>query len=260
MLENPWAKIVEEVDDLGNKQIFAESDADFLKELSSSEGYKKLDDQDKLNLNFYPLHYIGDIRNAKILVLSLNPGINDEYIKFYTSNDNDSYPQKIKKNLDFSEPSFFEFDFYTDGKEGYWRKLRELFPEEYDEKIKTIKNAGDTSKIDDFFNRNIALVEFFPYHSEKYSKKLRPLVNKVIKKEEYLSTQKFVFGIISERLKKKDVVVIIYRAIDEWMGAVEGLSDYDKVFVTTNPMNPSLKPKKLAKANYSKEILDVIER
>lgn len=258
MCENPWTKIVEEVDDLGNKQIFAEGDADFLKELMSSEGYKKLDDQDKLNLNFYPLHYIGDIRNAKILVLSLNPGINDEYIEFYTSND--CYQQKIKNNLDFSKPSFFEFDSYKD-KKGYWNKLRELFPEEYDKKINSMKEESlDTTEIDKFFTSNIALVEFFPYHSKVYKDKLVPLVNKVIKKEGYLSTQKFVFGIISERLKKKDVVVIIYRAIDEWMGAVEGLSDYDKVFVTTNPMNPSLKPKKLAKANYSKEILDVIER
>ncbi|NEW66080.1 hypothetical protein H1220_04495 [Carnobacteriaceae bacterium zg-84] len=260
MLKNPWKDIVEEINDSGNKQIFAADDKTFLDNLRSREEYEKLNDKYKLNLNVYPLHYIGDIKKAKILVLGLNPGVNDEYIEFYNTFD-ESYQKKIKRNLDFSEPRFFEFDSYKD-KQGYWKKLRTLFPEEYAQKIEFMKNSLDTSKIDGFFNKNIAVVEFFPYHSEAYNNKegLEPLVNKVIKEKGYLPTQKFVFEIISERLKKKDVVIIIYRAVSKWMDAVEGLSDYDKVFVTTNPQKPSLKIEKLVKANYGKEILEVIER
>ena len=71
-----------------------------------------------LKLDVYPQHFVGDIENASILILSLNPGYNDEYKELYDKNID--YQNTIKNNLELSNSRFHAFDLSTENNLGYW--------------------------------------------------------------------------------------------------------------------------------------------
>ena len=258
-----------------NKIYYAAKDEDFIFDLLDNEIYKNMDKgrdiekfgSIKLDLRVVPLHYIGDIENAKILILSLNPGIDKEYINFYidmleakTETDEKKYEDVIKDNLNFTKRKFFEFDYHHLQKKVYWSKLKVLFPKKYEEKIKKIRKGIDTTDLDKYFTRNIALVEFFPYHSQKYDRKLENLIDLYIKKKgEYLPSQKFVFRLIENRIREKDVTIVIARSKKKWMEAISGLSSYEKCFVCSNYRNPSFKKENLLKANDGDSVFNLIK-
>ncbi|UXR71751.1 MULTISPECIES: hypothetical protein [unclassified Staphylococcus] len=249
-MKNPWENIVEEA---GNN--YAEHDKAFLVDLINDDKYQNLDEVYKLDLGVIPLHYIGDIKSANVLVLSLNPSMSEEYRKNYA---NRNYAEVIQKNLTFEEPKFFEFDFYHE-KKGFWDKLEPLFKKQYNEKIEKMKSKEDTTSVDKYFTEKIALVEYFPYHSRKYSKGLDKLVNRMIKKHGYLFSQKFVFNIIKERLRKRDVTIIITRSRSEWMNAIPELSSYKRCYATSSSQSPSFKKENLLKVNCGQEVLDAFK-
>lgn len=59
----------------------------------------------------------------------------------------------------------------------------------------------------------------------------------------YLSS----FDIIKNRIKQKDVKIILTRSFKRWYEAIPELKNYENCFEVNNPSNPSLKPKNILK-------------
>jgi hypothetical protein len=264
--DNVWANLK-----TSETIIVAEKDRKYINDLLNNFNYDSFPKKEKLDFSVLPLHYIGDIEKSKILVLSLNPGIDEKYKKEYNEREKKglNFAKKIENNLNFNDPDFFEFDYYEVEKEGYWKRLRPLFAEEYDEMLrissKSLENKSERlNELKEFFTRIISLVEFFPYHSAKYNEYYDKLcING--KKKDYLPSQLFVFDIIKERINNEndDVLIIITRSHKKWIEAIPELATYDCCYILSNPQNPSFKPeniyKKKIEVNKGSEIIEKIK-
>lgn len=270
-MENPWIDTTSEIYD-GEKIIVATADLKYIKKLLNSKKYPPVDKVDddaneetkkeakekyKLRLNVYPQHFVGDIDNAEIIILSLNPGYSTEYYDAYKNSTNKNgtkYEQTIKENLEMEKPFFHAFELANESDLGYWGNKMKCWVEEYDKKDnKTIIES--LKKI----TENIALAEFFPYHSisyndmyDKLGKGTSPNSNRKIK--DYLPTQKFLFEKIKKRIDDKDdkddkVIIILTRSFAKWYEAIEGLRDYEYCYEVNNTRNFSLNPAQIYKVH-----------
>lgn len=279
-MENPWIDTTSKIYN-GEKIIVATADLKYIKKLLNSKKYPPVDKVDddaneetkkaakekyKLRLNVYPQHFVGDIDNAKIIILSLNPGYSTEYYDAYKNSTNKNgtkYEQTIKENLEMEKPFFHAFELANESDLGYWGNKMKCWVEEYDKKDnKTIIES--LKKI----TENIALAEFFPYHSisyndmyDKLGKGTSPNSNRKIK--DYLPTQKFLFEKIKKRIDDKDdkVIIILTRSFAKWYEAIEGLRDYEYCYEVNNTRNFSLNPAQIYKVHRESvedELKDII--
>ncbi|WP_288599420.1 hypothetical protein [uncultured Streptococcus sp.] len=267
-MENPWIDTTSEIYN-GEKIIVATADLKYIKKLLNSKKYPPVDKVDddadekikksakekyKLRLNVYPQHFVGDIDNAKIIILSLNPGYGTEYYNAYKNSINNNginYEQIIKENLEMKRPFFHAFELANESDLGYWGNKMKCWVEGYEKKdneeiIESLKKM----------TKDIALAEFFPYHSISYNdmynklgKGTSPNSNRKIK--DYLPTQKFLFEKIKKRIEDKNdkVIIILTRSFAKWYEAIEGLRDYKLCYEVNNTRNFSLNPAQIYKVH-----------
>ena len=267
-MENPWKNTTSEIYN-GEEIIVATADLKYIKKLLNSKKYPPVDKVDddanektkkaakekyKLRLNVYPQHFVGDIDNAKIIILSLNPGYSTEYYDAYkniTNKNGTNYEQIIKENLEMKRPSFHAFELANESDLGYWGNKMKCWVEGYDKKdneelIESLKKITE----------DIALAEFFPYHSisyndmyDKLGKSTSSNSNRKIK--DYLPTQKFLFEKIKKRIddKNDEVIIILTRSFAKWYEAIEGLRDYKHCYEVNNTRNFSLNPAQIYKVH-----------
>lgn len=270
-MENPWKNTTSEIYN-GEEIIVATADLKYIKKLLNSKKYPPVDPVDKvdddakgktkkaakekykLRLNVYPQHFVGDIDNAKIIILSLNPGYSTEYYDAYkniTNKNGTNYEQIIKENLEMKQPFFHAFELANESDLGYWGNKMKCWVEGYDKKdneelIESLKKITE----------DIALAEFFPYHSisyngmyDKLGKGTSPNSNRKIK--DYLPTQKFLFEKIKKRIddKNDEVIIILTRSFAKWYEAIEGLRDYKHCYEVNNTRNFSLNPAQIYKVH-----------
>lgn len=262
-MENPWKNTTSEIYN-GEEIIVATADLKYIKKLLNSKKYPPVDKVDddaseetkkaaeekyKLQLSVYPQHFVGNIDNAKIIILSLNPGYGTEYHDAYKNSTN--YEQTIKENLEMKRPFFHAFELANESDLGYWGNKMKCWVEGYDKKdneeiIKSLKKITES----------IALAEFFPYHSMSYNdmydklgKGTSPNSNRKIK--DYLPTQKFLFEKIKKRIddKNDEVKIILTRSFAKWYEAIEGLRDYKNCYEVNNTRNFSLNPAQIYKVH-----------
>ena len=265
-MENPWKNTTSERNN-GEEIIVATADLKYIKKLLNSKKYPPVDKVDddaseetkkaaeekyKLQLSVYPQHFVGNIDKAKIIILSLNPGYSTEYYDAYKNSINKNgtnYEQTIKENLEMEKPFFHAFELANESDLGYWGNKMKCWVEEYDKKDnKTIIES--LKKI----TENIALAEFFPYHSISYNGMYDKLgegtsSNSNRKIKDYLPTQKFLFKKIKKRIDDKNdkLIIILTRSFAKWYEAIPELKNYENCFEVNNPNNPSLKPKNILK-------------
>ena len=267
-MENPWIDTTSEIYN-GEKIIVATADLKYIKKLLNSKTYPPVDKVDddaneetkkaakekyKLRLNVYPQHFVGDIDNAEIIILSLNPGYSTEYYDAYKNSTNKNgtkYEKTIKENLEMEKPFFHAFELANESDLGYWGNKMKCWVEGYDKKdneelIESLKKI----------TKDIALAEFFPYHSisyngmyDKLGKGTSPNSNRKIK--DYLPTQKFLFEKIKKRIddKNDEVIIILTRSFAKWYEAIEGLRDYEHCYEVNNTRNFSLNPAQIFKVH-----------
>ena len=267
-MENPWKNTTSEIYN-GEEIIVATADLKYIKKLLNSKKYPPVDKVDddakgktkkaakekyKLRLNVYPQHFVGDIDNAKIIILSLNPGYSTEYYDAYkniTNKNGTNYEQIIKENLEMKQPFFHAFELANESDLGYWGNKMKCWVEGYDKKdneelIESLKKITE----------DIALAEFFPYHSisyndmyDKLGKSTSSNSNRKIK--DYLPTQKFLFEKIKKRIddKNDEVIIILTRSFAKWYEAIEGLRDYKHCYEVNNTRNFSLNPAQIYKVH-----------
>jgi hypothetical protein len=251
--KNPWNDILTKTD--GDKKVIvAADDWEQIKDYLEQKNYQKTKEEYKLQLDVYPQHYVGNIKTAKIIVLSKNPGYSEDFKNLYE--DNKDYQQTCLNNLQLkeNEVKFHAFDLDQGDKFGYWgKKFKQWF--------KVVKTNDDLKKYSSWFSEYVALAEYFPYHSTQYDSKLDKSFNN---KTSYLPTQQFLFNLISKRIVDKDdsVTIIITRSYNKWYEAIPQLKEYKNCYETSNPSNPSLKPENLLKVKrYSakKEVEKVLD-
>jgi hypothetical protein len=244
-MQNPWLNIYISED----KQIYAaKDDYDYIQKLLQSTKYKSLTQNKKKNyalkLNLYPQHFVGDIRNSKIIILSLNPGYNEKYRDSYLKKP--KYATTIKNNLRLNKKTkFHAFDLSTPDDKGYWdKKLNVWFESKIKEKLNNNKEGNSSEELDKYFTNMISLAEFFPYHSESYNELYDKIAN-----EDFLPTQQYVFDIIKNRIndEKDNVIIILSRSFKKWYDAIPELKKYEYCFETNNPSNPSFKLENIQK-------------
>lgn len=265
-MENPWKNTTSEIYN-GEEIIVATADMKYIKNLLNSKNYPPVDKVDdgaseetkkaakekyKLRLDVYPQHFVGNIDKAKIIILSLNPGYTTEYYDAYknsTNKDGTKYEQTIKENLEMEQPFFHAFELANESDLGYWGNKMKCWVEDYDKKdneeiIESLKKITE----------NIALAEYFPYHSISYNGMYDKLgkgtsQNSNRKRKDYLPTQKFIFEKIKKRIDDKNdkVIIILTPSFAKWYEAIPELKNYENCFEVNNPNNPSLKPKNILK-------------
>lgn len=195
--------------------------------------------------------FIGNILKAKVIFLSNNPRYDDDYLDQYLHTN--GYEDIVENNLKLTPSAkFHAFDLSLEKRGKYWSdKFKVWFPEEVSEKIRlnelklnSPEEFGEkekklNDKLDEFFTKNIAIMDFFPYYSLFLDKKCEKLANK-----DYLPSQKFVFEVLKERIEDKndDVVIVLLRGQSLWHKAIPELKDYKGRYHVTSWQNPSIKP------------------
>lgn len=148
-------------------------------------------------------------------------------------------------------PFFHAFELANNSDLGYWGNKMKCWVEGYDKKdneeiIESLKKITE----------NVALAEFFPYHSISYNGMYDKLgegtsSNSKRKIKDYLPTQKFLFKKIKKRIddKNDELIIILTRSFAKWYEAIEGLRDYKHCYEVNNTRNFSLKPAQIYKVH-----------
>lgn len=253
-MNNPWKKI----NTIENLKV-PKADEKYLVDLLNSKKYKNFSPENKLILDIYPQHFVGNLYKSDIIILGLNPGYNQEYSDLYKEKGK-SFHEVLKLNLQLDDRTkFHAFDYSTSQDKGYWgKKLYPWFKNEIDEKILNNEKQIESKELDDYFTRVVSIAEFFPYHSAKYKDFFD-----TIAENNYLPSQQFVFDLIRKRVKDDDVVIIISRSNKKWYKAIPELLDYDKCFELSNPQNTSFKFEniyKITRTNCGQLIRETIKK
>ena len=248
---NPWDNIVKK-EFANEKIIVALDDFEMLTTYMSTKKYENKDEEYKLQLYFYPQHFVGNIQTAKIIILGANPGFDDDFKLLYENNK--IYQKNIKNNLQLKdgEFKFHAFDLDQKNKLGYWGKKLKFWLS--DSKVQKIPEESIS-----WFTKNLALAEFFPYHSAKYDTDLDSFFDK----NDYLPSQKFLFELLRNRIidDEDPVTIILMRSFNKWYKAIPELLDYETCYECNNVNNPSLKPEKIFKVtrrNVKNELEDLL--
>ncbi len=171
----------------------------------------------QLRLNHLPVPYLGDPRQARIILLGLNPGWSPSTDAFETS------PEYQSRNRDCllftARHPFFSLDPQLSDTPGYkwWYARLRLLIEEFGLEIVT---------------HRLACVEWFPYHSATFT---RP--------PKLLPSQRFGFALVADAIERGAVIVIM-RSSQFWLKSVPLLASAPCVSVR-NVRSPYITPRNL---------------
>ncbi len=210
--KNPWCKELfnEDTDKLikqiydGNKEFVHDSDKKTITDRNKSLKPKEKDDEFILSL--LPKPYRGNLKDPKLVILSLNPGYKKR-VKTTLFNKLDikyqrEFIETCKSNAFLESSSIIsnEIDDILDN--GYWRKQLE-------DLIVAIYHIKDPDILEEktYNFSDVALIQFIPYASKSYDS---------WDKEYSLGTQTFTKDIIQHLVDETDALFLIMRAKKQW--------------------------------------------
>jgi len=181
----------------------------------------------ELHLNLLPEPFSGDLFNAKIYILFLNPGYtNSNY--FEESDINNDFKNNIIKTIrqefdkDEEYPLFWLNPNYLWTAGGQWVEkkfkplLQYLVNEKSYEYIEALK----------LISKKVCILELVPYHSQSFG-----LTKKELEIESVEIMRNFVKNTLVEKAKKDEICIIQTRSINEWnlkLPKHENIIIYDK--------------------------------
>jgi len=232
--ENPWLDLAEEIKENSYKPLKENihiEDKNCIDEFNCS-----VNEEYKYHLEILPEPFWGNVFEAEIVILTLNPGY--VYEKNYGEYEQLSEEGKIKfvkgqcDSMSLKSEEFIPSDFYRNSlSDFYWdRKTKKLRAE--------FKNA----------NSRIALIQYVGYTSCKF-KNLPPKITRKIYhlEDDILHTQKFTVRLVKYMMQQNRIIVIA-RNKNLWFNAVEGLDRYEKLIVLDNYRNTSITPNNCKKS------------
>ncbi|WP_155810564.1 hypothetical protein [Persephonella sp. KM09-Lau-8] len=180
-----------------------------------------------LRIELYPEPYLGN-PNAPIVLLNLNPGFSCEELDWM---ENFTYRKLNKKNLFHLNK---DYPFYL------LNPKLSLHPgyKWWSKKLKYLIDGFGRKKV----SHKIFVIEYIPYHSQKYSNKLDKL--------------NFVSHRYTKLLLKSAInrgaLIIFMRSFKKWENRYPFLKDYPNKCYLKNVRNPTITEGNLNKSCYSK--------
>lgn len=181
-----------------------------------------------IHFSLLPQPFNGDLLNAEVYVLTLNPGFAcSDYDANYR---NPRHRQALLDNIKQNQPSDVLPFFFLDPKferhdgYGYWNECKGL--RKIIEEIRRCKNGMTCEDVRNLLGRKMAIVEIFPYQSADASG-LGPWIDKLPSSKLALE---FVKCHVLEKVKRDEALVIVVRQVERWDRAlsnrVEGVIRY----------------------------------
>lgn len=190
----------------------------------------------KFHSYLWPSPYCGDLRNAKIFILSLNPGFDCDYYYENISDIKKTLENNLSQNLSNEKFPFFVLNpaFSWTGGAKYWlKKLNPIICEV----MKKLKFSYTKSL--SFLSKKIVALEIVPYHSKRFSyshfqelpsvKKISEFLNDVIIPGTKTGEYKLIILRKGKELQEKKLIpktlnknIIIYEGM-KCLGASLGL-------------------------------------
>lgn len=182
-------------------------------------------------LQYFPEPFLGDVINANVLLLNLNPGVDALNKQFQLQ---ERYLQRASKNLKHEELKFpfFLLDPELQGLPGY---------EWWSKKLKRLIHESSVEKV----AKGIGCIELHGYPSERY---------KHIYGLESMKYSKYLL----EKAMQREAFIIIMRGQKFWQEVVPTLSEYENKSHIINVQNPCITPNNLCNSkhfNYIKSLL-----
>lgn len=235
--KNPWLEIADKLDCLysDTAEYVYSKDVDMVRTFNKRVVKNKANNQvyhpDELILNIPPEPWQGNPLKAKVIFLSLNPGfvenVNWKLAKVL-QNDKGILKRMLdfkKKTLRLEAESFFPES--NDEKPIGCKDSISMLGDWYWEKglAKLRENVVDKDYTEKQFYRDIALMQYHSYTSEKYGRTFT-------KTGYFLESQKFTVELIKYIIdKNKDTIFVIMRSFNKWK---ELLEDGEKDFWKKN--------------------------
>ncbi|MBR4321204.1 hypothetical protein [Treponema sp.] len=167
-------------------------------------------DSKEMHLSLLPAPYCGDLENAKIYILSLNPGF--AVTDYYEEEKCEKYRSEIIRNIKQEKTQYMNYcfnpEFLWTGGARYWtNKFKQITKELIEKEV-----HNNLFEVLQNLSNRIATLELIPYHSQKYNlpKKIEESLcsKKLIKK--------FVHDTLVPKAKKGETLIIVARKAKEW--------------------------------------------
>jgi hypothetical protein len=200
MPPNPWARLPDEA------PFLLPEDRHAIEEFNL--GAKT---EHKIDTGLLPEPFVGR-PDAPVVLLGLNPGWSEEDAAWH---ENPEFARLLRANLAHESLTypFYLLDPSQSSPGGAWwsQRLRPLIEEVG---LETVA-------------RDILCVEFFPYHSHKYSQAPR------------LPSQDYTLSLVQAAIDRNAVVVML-RSVRRWTEAVPALANYDRRFILQSAQNVTI--------------------
>lgn len=167
-------------------------------------------DNSIFHTDLLPIPYAGNLNNAKIFILLLNPGLS--FIDYYSEYSSFQFVEALKDTLHqqyanhqfpfiFLNPNFF----WTGGGQYWLRKLKDY--------IKLIKSSRSCTYIEAtrFLSQRVAILELMPYHSSTFTE--YKLLDKL---ESVRQMREFVKRFVLPKVYLDQACIICTRQSKEW--------------------------------------------
>lgn len=232
--DNPWLDLVEDIEDnLYNpldENVHIE-DKKFIDEFNCSVA-----DEYFYHLEILPEPFWGNVLDAKIAILTLNPGYIDSKNRIAFENLSEENKIQFIKNqcetLSLKSKEFIpSYNDRNNISDYYWDKKTHKLREQY-------KNA----------NSKIALIQFMGYTSFKFKDLPKKITRKIYHLEDdLLYTQKYTVRLVNYLMQEKRVIIIA-RGSTLWFKAVKDLKGYENLIILDNYRNTSITPNNCKKS------------
>ena len=201
--------------------------------LASCDADARVADFYNLHLELLPQPYLGRVNTAKVFVLLLNPGYNETETTIELNCR--SLQDKLRESLDPAKSRLLhlddEFDWTIGGK---WMRRKILTP------------LSEQGVAREDLNRNLAIVEYFPYHSKTLS----------VKPDKLLKSQEYGFELVRQAIKN-NALILLMRSEKLWLRAVPELAEYRQsgnCITRRSPRNAILSKGNLGEKNFARVV------
>jgi len=227
-MENPWIEFQN-----NTKQDYFVLDAD---KFVIDKFNETANEAFRIHTEIMPAPFMGNVFEAPVLLLLSNPGFDEEEERknYYTRYRN-FWKNEIQHQPSIPELPLFCLDDEYANYSDYWQN-----------KLKYLIKATSKEKV----AKNIAIFNFFPYHSKKYKN-----ISKKISSD-YLLSQKYNFYLLEKAIERKATIIIL-RGKKFWYKAIPELEKYKNVRFTNSYLNTTLSEKNLKAFD---EIVQKIDR
>ena len=225
---NPWRALPEPDFNrfpIGTTELCLATDKDFIEAYNSGPNRKLIH---KVDLTLVPEPFSGPL-DAQLLILTQNPGIDESTRASCANPDHRKHLiNAVRSPETHSDYLHIGLDTHISPNNWWWKILRHLARDAYgkfgvtidmQERYKASKFPNDLSYEDacaaDFLKKKVLVVEYFPYHSEKYG----------FPDSKELPSQRYSFYLVNKAIERS-AILIITRAQRKWLSKVPAVEEY----------------------------------